>query len=118
MNNMFEMRERAKVALRAVMAHAEEGTIAALAEWLLHEGALFPPVKVGQTLYAAVGCKMEVEDDGIDEWKVHGVAYHEGKWYIIDRNGDGSRLGDWDCLLTRQDAERVMKEAENEKEID
>ncbi len=39
MNNMFEMRERAKAALRAVMAHAEEGTITALAEWLLHEGA-------------------------------------------------------------------------------
>ena len=95
------MRERAKAALRAVLAHVEESTIVALAEWLLHEGALFPPVKMGQTVYSA--------GDGVPG-EVQGIAYDRGEWHAIDPEGYQERVGSDDCLLTRQDAERVMKE--------
>ncbi len=110
MNDLFEMRERAKAAVRAAAVGLSEDAINALVEHLLREGALFPPVRMGQTLYAAVGANKDVQDDSIDEWQVHGVTYYEGEFYILDRNGDESRLGEWDCLLTREEAEDMIKE--------
>lgn len=92
-----------------------------IAEHLLAEGVLVPPVKQGQTVYAAIRMEDPSEgDDGIDEWQVHGVMYREGQWYAIDRNGDESVVGAWDCLLTREEAEKMIEreEKENAKDAD
>ena len=113
------MRERAKAALRAVMAHAEEGTITALAEWLLHEGALFPPVKMGQTVYAVL---FEGDDAKIYPWEVQGVAYMQDKWYAVEFDGSEWEVGRECCHLTREAAEKYkkqrMEEIKGEKEVD
>ena len=109
MNDLLEMRERASAAVRAAAVDLGEEAITALTEHLLREGAIFPPVRMGQTLYAAIGANKDVQDNSIDEWQVHGVTYYEGEFYILDKNGDESRLGDWDCLLTRKEAEKFLK---------
>ena len=91
------------------------------ADHLLAGGVLVPPVKEGQTVYAAIRMAEPDEvDDGIDEWQVHGVAYRAGKWYAIDRNGDLYAVGEWECLLTREEAQKLLDEEEkkNDKDAD
>lgn len=100
------MRERARTMLRALLAHMGDAAIGAIADWLLREGALFPPVRVGQWVYIA----FDEEDGGIDTWQVHGLKYDRGEWLVLDHRGDESRIGEWDCLLTREEAERVLAE--------
>ena len=112
----YEMRERLEQVIgaergRALPAWIHDYGIRLLAEHLLAEGALMPPVKIGQTVYAAIRMADPNDgDEGIDEWMVHGVMYQEGKWYAIDRNGDESVVGEWDCLLTREEALKMLEE--------
>ena len=90
-----------------------------VAQQLLKNGVLVPPVKEGQTVYAAIRMEDPSDgDEGIDEWQVHGVMYKEGKWYAIDKNGDESVVGAWDCLLTREEAQKLLDEEEKKNDKD
>ena len=81
-----------------------------VAAWLLREGVLLPPVKMGQTVYAAL------EDAGagygehlIDPWQINGVAFVEGEWYAFDRGHEVYQIGSMYCKITREEAEEVVK---------
>ena len=107
-----KMRERAKVALRAVLGQFADVVISGIADYLLEEGALFPPVKIGQTVYAV----LDEDEVLIDEWQVHGISYKCGEWLVLDQYGAESRIGDWDCLLTREDAEMLLAKWKDEND--
>ena len=114
----YEMRARLEQLIGAERGHVLPGWLHSygvrlLAEHLLAAGVLVPPVKEGQTVYAAIRMAEPDEvDDGIDEWQVHGVAYRAGKWYAIDKNGDLYAVGEWGCLLTREEAQKLLDEEE------
>lgn len=116
----YEMRARLEELIGAERGRVLPGWLHSygvrlLAEHLLAAGVLVPPVKEGQTVYAAIRMVDPGDgDDGIDEWQVHGVMYKEGKWYAIDKNGDESVVGAWDCLLTREEAQKLLDEEEKE----
>lgn len=86
-----------------------------LADHLLAEGVIVPPVKVGQTCY-------KVWNRGILEVKVVSVCYEPlpAFYYTIRFNSlgvlclmpDGSRNERycWDIYLTREEAERALNE--------
>ena len=120
----YEMRARLEELIGAERGRVLPGWLHSygvrlLAEHLLAAGVLVPPVKEGQTVYAAIRmADPDDGDDGIDEWQVHGVMYKEGKWYAIDRNGDESVVGAWDCLLTREEAQKFLDEEEKKNDKD
>lgn len=106
-----KMRERAKAALRTVLGEVDENTIAVAADRLIREGALFPPVKLGDKMYAAFAGEGENGEDLIEDWTVHGFFVdRNGNMLILDVNGDESRLGEWDCLPTREAALAFLEE--------
>ena len=83
-----------------------------LAEHLLAAGVIVPPVKVGQTLYAALSPLFS--DDPVHgevcEWEAKGIAYEDdGKWWIESEDDEWYELGEDLCKLTREEAEQVLK---------
>ena len=114
----YEMRARLEQLIGAERGHVLPGWLHSygvrlLAEHLLAAGVLVPPVKEGQTVYAAIRmAEPDEAGDEIDEWQVHGVAYRAGKWYAIDRNDDLYAVGEWECLLTREEAQKLLDEEE------
>jgi hypothetical protein len=81
-----------------------------VAAWLLREGMLLPPVKIGQTVYAAQPYAGDNDEDIIEPWQVAGYEYFDGKWYCCDRRGgEFFEVGSMYCKLTREEAEEVVK---------
>ena len=86
------------------------------ADALLAAGVLVPPVKLGDTVYAVVEL-----DDGleVDEYVVEGVEYKRGKWYAVEKGFvDGFEVGGQLCLLTREEAEELVREMRRERDGD
>jgi hypothetical protein len=85
-----------------------------IADYLLSEGVVVPPVKVGQTLYGVLPPIFEddPEDGEIYEWTVKGIGYEgDGKWWIESEDNEWYELGDTLCKLTREEALQALKEA-------
>ncbi len=89
-----------------------EEYIEAVADRLLSEGVLVPPVKVGDTVYAAIFPIFEddPENGEVYEWSIKGVAYECGEWWIESEDDEWYKLGDNLCKLTREEAEKVLAE--------
>lgn len=84
-----------------------------VAAFLLANGVIVPPVKIGQTVYSVLIYDPEDELDKsfIEEYTVDGVAYIEGEWYVFDeRDHELYKVGTEYCQLTRADAEKVLAE--------
>lgn len=79
------------------------------ADYLLENGAIVPPVKVGDTVYC-------VEHDFVDRGVVYAVLQDEEALWISARYDSGlrydypSHLTGCHFFLTREEAERVLKE--------
>lgn len=80
-----------------------------VAAWLLREGMLLPPVKIGQTVYAALEGAGEHGEHCIDAWRIHGVALIDGEWEACDFDRELVAVGGDYCKLTREEAEEVVK---------
>lgn len=80
------------------------------ADALLAAGVLVPPVKLGDTVYAAV----DLDDaPAVDEYVVAGFEYLDGEWYIQQEGyKDCFKVGSDLCLLTREEAEAIVQAKE------
>lgn len=108
-NKLIEIIAKAKQACDDTRTFEE-----AIADELIAEGVLVPPCKVGDTLYAAIIPFLEgdPENGEIDEWTVKGIAYEgDGKWWIESKDDEWYELGENLCKLTREEAEKALKEA-------
>ena len=74
------------------------------------------PVRMGQTVYAAVIWEDDSEEP-VEEWQVCGVAYMEDAWHAVDKDGELWRVGDWGCLLSRPEAEAFYTKKEKENAL-
>ena len=119
MNGQFEMRARLEALIgaergRVLPKWIHDYGVRLLAEHLLAEGVLAPPVEEGQTVYAVL---FEGDDAEIYPWKVQGVAHMQGKWYAVERDGSEWEVGGACCFLTEEAAEEYKKqEAQKRKE--
>ncbi len=111
MNGQFEMQARLEQLIgaergRVLPKWIHDYGVRLLAEHLLAEGVLAPPIKEGQTVYAVL---FEGDDATIYPWKVRGVAYMQGKWYAVERDGSEWEVGGACCFLTQEGAEEYKK---------
>ena len=80
-----------------------------VAAFLLANGVIVPPVKIGQTVYSAL--TYDDEEDTIEEYTVDGLGYIDGEWFVwCEKDTDWYKLGTEYCQLTREDAEKVLAE--------
>lgn len=87
-----------------------------LADKLEELGAFIPPVRVGETVYAACPKLCACDEDIIDEYKVRGVGVdNEGDIFVIDAGRDINHVGDMYCNLTCEDAELWLKRYKEER---
>lgn len=83
-------------------------------------GALIPPVKIGQTVYAVLiyDPEDELNEDFIEEYTVGGVGYIDGEWYVYDkRDRELYKVGTDECKLTREEAEAAIAAARSAADI-
>lgn len=73
---------------------------------LIRAGALMPPVKIGDTVFAVI----DLDEVEVDEYTVRGVAYSNGDWYACANDLEFNKIGDALCLLTREEADALADE--------
>ncbi len=83
-----------------------------IAEHLIEQGVLCPPLQIGQTVFAAY---VDEGEPVIEEWVVRGMSFHDGKWYAIGNDPEEFEVGRWGCLLTRAEAERLLEKGEEKR---
>lgn len=102
--------ERRSGAACASIEKLELCQINAIAEHLWAEGALIPPVKIGDTVYAALCPFLPLDKPEVCAWEVDGIAYRsDGTWWCKEKNGEWRQIGDEYCKLTKEEAEAVLK---------
>lgn len=92
-----------------------EQYVEALCERLMAEGAFIPPVKIGETVFAACPALGESDEDFIDGYKVRGYGVNEeGEIFVLDACREISIVEDMYANITREEAEEwLRKEREN-----
>ncbi len=116
----YEMRARLEQLLGAERGHVLPGWIhdygiRLLAEHLLAEGVLVPPVKYGQTVYAVL---FEGDEAEIYPWQVQGIAHMQDKWYAVEKDGSEWEVGAACCFLTEQAAEEYKKQETKRRTVE
>lgn len=91
------------------------------ADHLLAEGVIVPPVKVGQTLYKVyMGEILEVKAISISYEPLPAFTYtiHFNSLGVLCLMSDGTRNEkySWNIYITRAEAERALKEAQDDKQ--
>lgn len=78
------------------------------ADHLLANGVIVPPVEVGQTVYYIAGKK-------VYKSKCHAITQHKNglQIHLYDYDGDNARYSTKDVFLTKEEAERKLKELNN-----
>lgn len=99
-----------EVIINGVRCGKKLHTAESIAEYLISQGVLVPPIKVGQTLYAAINPIFEGDEaPTVDEWTSKGVAYEgDGKWFAENEDDEWFELGEELCKLTREEAEKEL----------
>ena len=77
----------------------------AIADYLLANGVIVPPCKVGQTVYYIAGKK-------VYKSKCHAITQHKNglQIHLYDYDGDNARYSTKDVFLTKEEAEQKLKE--------
>ena len=80
-----------------------------LALYLLDRGVILPPLKLGDDVWW-IDHKNKIQKQ---EKAVKGMMYkYDGKWYVIDRDGNLDEVGTRFAYATREDAEEALKGGE------
>ena len=82
-----------------------------IAEHLIEQGVLCPPLQIGQTVFAAY---MDEDEPVIEEWVVRGIGIRDGVWYAAGSDPDEFEFGRWGCLPTREEAEQLLQKEEKD----
>ena len=84
-------------------------TAESVAEYLIENGVLVPPCKVGDIAYAVINPVFLGEEPSIDEWEVKGIAYEGGDaWLLESKDDEWYEIGEDLCKLTREEAEQAL----------
>ena len=85
-------------------------TAESVAEYLIEQGVVLPPCKLGDTVYAAINPIFETDEEpSIDEWEVKGIAYEGGDaWFLESKDDEWYEIGEDLCKLTREEAEQAL----------
>ena len=105
-------------AIRSVSPAGKErdAYILELADKLEELGAFIPPVKVGETVFAACPALTKLDEDFIEEYKVRGYGVNEeGEIFILDACEYINLVEDMCCNLTREDAEIWLKKEKRDE---
>ena len=101
-------------ALHSLEKFLSPEAIEQVAEHLVNNGVLLPPVMPGETVYAEI---TDFDDSNfIEPYKVYGMAYFKGKWYVLDSDGGLNEVGSEYCRLTIEEAERHLNLIKQEEE--
>ena len=78
-----------------------------LAGYLIANGVIVPPCKVGQTVYYIAFGK-------VYKGKCHAITIHKDSLqiHLYDYDGDNASISAKDVFLTREEAEKKLKERE------
>lgn len=81
-----------------------------LCDRLMEAGAFVPPVKCGETVFAACPALDELDEDVIEDYKIHGYGVDvDGDIFVLDAGREISYIDTMFCNLTREDAEMWLK---------
>ena len=87
-----------------------------LCDRLMEAGAFVPPVKCGETVFAACPALAKCDEDIIDEYKVRGVGVDEdGDLFVLDAEPAMNSIGDMYCNFTREDAEMWLRKEKRDE---
>lgn len=113
-----ETREEMLRVIRAVEIGGKtyEEYVSELCDRLMEAGAFVPPVKCGETVFAACPALTKLDEDIIDEYKVRGCGVtDEGEIFILDACWEINIVEDMYANLTREDAEVWLKKEKREE---
>lgn len=80
------------------------------AAYLAENGVIALPVKVGQTVYAAMPAVFTDEPSVIYSWKVKGIGIDEnGRYIAFNSYGEHYVVGGENCRLTKAEAEEDLR---------
>jgi hypothetical protein len=107
-----ETREEMLKIIRAVEIGGKtyEEYVNELCDRLMEAGAFVPPVKCGETVFAACPALTKLDEDIIDEYKVRGYGVNEeGEIFVLDACKEINIACDMYANLTREEAEMWLK---------
>ena len=107
-----ETREKMIEVIRAVEIGGKtyEEYVNELCDKLMEAGAFVPPVKCGETVFAACPALTKIDEDFIEEYKVRGYGVNEEvEIFILDACEYINIARDMCCNLTREEAEMWLK---------
>lgn len=82
-----------------------------LADHLLANGVVVPPVAIGGTVYSALGGYYESEEPFVCRETVTGIAYEKsGDWSVTFGDGEWYTLGGDFVKLTEKEAEKALED--------
>lgn len=81
--------------------------ILANAEFLLAAGVLVPPCRPGDKFYSVL---TEFGTWSVEESEIIGICIENGEWYVESKDGEFWKVGTALCLLSREEAEKLLKE--------
>lgn len=87
-----------------------------IVEKLTELGAFIPPVKIGETVFAAYPALDENDEDIIDEYKVRGYGVDkDGDLFILDEAQEINYFNTIWCNFTREDAEEWLRKGKRDE---
>lgn len=92
-----------------------EEYVLAVADKLSSLGAVVPPARIGDTVYAVIE-EFYTDESFIEPWEVRGYSVEEDEIYLVDKCGDTFKVGENYCYLTREEAEAKLREAKGREE--
>ena len=113
-----ETREAMMQAIRSVSPAGKgySDYVEELCDRLMEAGAFVPPVKCGETVFAAYPKLNASDEDIIDEYKVRGCGVTEdGDIFILDADKEINIVCDMYCNFTREDAEMWFKKEKRDE---
>ena len=86
-------------------------TAETIAEYLIANGVIAPPCKVGDTAYAAINPIFDGDEAPfVNEWIIKGIA-HEGNdtFFLESEDDEWYEIGEQLCKLTREETEKELE---------
>lgn len=81
-----------------------------IVEKLTELGAFIPPVKIGETVFAACPALTKLDEDIIDGYKVRGYGVDkDGDLFILDEGQEVNHFNTMWCNFTREEAEEWLR---------
>ena len=112
---LVDVLKKAPLCNKAFDLQYSDGTIEKVADYILADGWIRPPVKVGQTVYQTQPTRNRVQEYEVTAHKFNGSCYFFS-WVLKDKKGFYENVEGFSefqigatVFLTREEAEKVLK---------